>query len=363
MSEEDLGLKLKMERALWAAGFYTRTNVRLASVVRAKGAAEPSAEDLTDVDVLGIKFAEDLTPRRVAVDCKSGKQVSPIGRTFWLAGVMKHLDADRGYVILARDIPEHQRGAAANLGVTLLQAPEISELESRYPAVPESLMVGTSVPYQYLEGNLHQLSKNLARLVGYRDTMFWFFPPTRAIAEGINITRAAMDELDLKQRFHRALLLDMAALFALATITVASYVMRLGQAEIIDTLRNLFFGGAAGVARREAMIRRIRTLLSQVSQQAELPLDDATFQLDPSYLTVVAEAVVRIMASPVEGGQAPRYLKARLLHGVLYDEWNIEEIFGAAYSPVADKLAVDLALAFLKSSGLNAGAAEALKLK
>src|SRR5690242_9311943 len=119
MAEQDLTQKLAMERILWAAGYYTRSNVKLAAATAAPARARASA-DLTDVDVLGIRFLDDLEQRKLAVDCKSGAGVSPIGRTFWLKGVMDHVGADRGYVVLARTIPEHQRAAAADLGITII---------------------------------------------------------------------------------------------------------------------------------------------------------------------------------------------------------------------------------------------------
>jgi hypothetical protein len=363
MSEQDLRLKLRMERALWAAGFYTRTNVRLASIVRPNRGREPTAADLTDVDVLGVRFLEDLTPRKVAVDCKSGRQPSPIGRTFWLAGVMRHLVAERGYVVLTRGIPEHHREAGANLGVTLLQEADLDGFQARYPPIPEHLRVGSLAAHKYLEGNLDTVSKRLTTLVEFRDTMFWFYTPSRALTESIALTRGLIGEIDLKQKFHRALILDVASLFAVATLTVAGQLLRLASADIIETLRALFFGGLTGIARREQMIRRIRTIVQQVSHQGELPLDDAAlFQLDPPYLTAIGEAVVRVMARPIEAAQAPRYLKVRLMHGLLFDEWDMLDLFGEMYSPLADKLATDLALAFLKSCGLNTEAAKMLGL-
>jgi hypothetical protein len=147
----------------------------------------------------------------------------------------------------------------------------------------------------------------------------------------------------------------------MATITVAGQITRLGSTDIIETLRALFFGGAGGIARREQMIRRIRSIVEQISQQAELPFDDpAIFQLDPPYLTPVGEAVARVMARPIEAGQALRYLKSRLMNGVLYDEWDLRGYFGDSYSAIADKLAVDLVLAFLKSSGLDAESSQIL---
>jgi hypothetical protein len=354
MSELDLELKLRMERALWAAGYYTRTNVRVASVYRTRGSREASILDLTDVDVLGTRFIEDLTPRRTTVDCKSGRRESPIGRTFWLAGVMQHFAAERGYVVLSRAIPEHHREAAASLGVSLLHESDINEFQARYAKLPENLQIGVVGTHKYLENNLVSLPKNLAPMTEFRDTMYWFYSAPRAIAESISVTRSVGEQLNLTQKFHRALLLDIATLFSLSSLTVAGQLLRFASSDVLETLRALFFGGAAGIARREQMIRRIRLIVEEISQQTELPFDDPSlFQLDPPYLTPVGEAIARVMARPLEAAQAPRYLKLRLVHGVLRDEWDIAKFVGDEYSIVADKLASDLVLALLRACGLN----------
>ena len=364
MAELDLPLKMRIERVFWAAGFYTRANVKLASVAARSASGGRVANELTDVDVFGVRFAEDLTPRRIAADCKSGKNVSPIGRAFWLKGVMDHLDAGRGYVVMARRVPEHQRGAAAKLGITLSQDTDLDVLEARYPKLPDRSRIGREDAHRYLEGNLVNVSKSLSRMLEFRDTVYWYQSPARAIMHAIVLTQHWSDKIDIKQKFHKALLLDIIGLFSLALLTVAADLLRLGPANLIDDTRNLFFGGQEGISRREELIRGIQEIVTTLSQQSSLPFEDASlFRLDPPYLAPIAEVLARLIARPIEAAQAPRYLKMRLVHGVLYDEWNIQELFGEEYSALADKLAGDLAIAFLKASGLGTEAALAMGFK
>jgi len=358
MAEQDLQLKLRVERMLWAAGFYTRTNVMLASAITAKSPSSKATMDLTDVDVLGIRFLEDLSPRKTIVDCKSGKHVSPVGRAFWLRGVMDHFMADRGYVVLARSIPEHQREAAANLAVTLLNESDLSAIEARYGELPDSLRIGKMDAHNYLEGNLRRLPSGLAKLVGFRDTAFWYSNTPRALSQSISLTRRSLGKIDLKHKFHKAIIMDVMGLFALSLITLAGDLIRLAPTNLLDSIRALFFGGPEGIARREQIIRRFQDILSKISRQSQLPLDDQSlFQLDPPYLPLIGDALVRVLARPIEAAEAPRYLKTRLMHGTLYNEWDLPEILGDSYSPLADKVATDIALAFLKSCGLGTDAA------
>ena len=360
MSELDLELKLRAERLLWSAGYYTRTNVKLASPARVRGRASPSVADLTDVDVLGIRFLEDLSATKVAVDCKAGKNVSPIGRAFWLRGVMEHLGVRRGYVVMARTVPEHQKEAAAGLGVSLLESEKLVVLQSRYPDLREHTRIGTREAHNYLEGNLSGVSEELSELLRYRDTTYWYLSPPRALTQAISIARRCRSAIDLSQKFHRALLLDVITLFGIALITLAGEVTKLAPSDLLEALRAYLFGGAEGITQRAQLIKQIRLLVDQLSGQQRLPIEEGAVQLDPPYLTTLAEALTRVMARPTDAAEAARYLKVRLIHGILYQDWDLPGIIGESYSPIRDKLATDLALTFLKASDFDLDSAKQL---
>lgn len=361
MTELDLELKLRMERVLWAAGFYTRVNVRLASTVGLAKARAKSPPELTDVDVLGARFLEDLTPRRVVVDCKSGKNVSPVGRAFWLRGVMDHLGADRGYVILNRFIPEHHREASANLGITLLGAKELGNVEARFPTLSADVRIGRTDSHRELEESAAGVAKELSHLLEFRNTRFWYYTASQAIMVAIAVTRRSLDKMDLAKKPHRALLLDVIGLFSIAMLTLASQIMRLEPADVLSSVRAHFYGGPEGIARREQIIRRVETILQGVSGQQRLPLDEnAVLQLDPPYLPSLADALVRLIGRPLDAAEVPRYLKARLMHGVLHERQQLNDAFPEGYAPLADKLAADVAFTFLRSAGLPREAAKEL---
>jgi len=76
----------------------------------------------------------------------------------------------------------------------------------------------------------------------------------------------------------------------------------------------------------------------------------------------IAEALARLIARPVEASEIPRHLRVRLLHWVLYDDQNIEDLMADVYSPLGDKLATDVGLAFLKACGFDHSIARVLGL-
>ncbi len=164
------------------------------------------------------------------------------------------------------------------------------------------------------------------------------------------------DKVDFDQKFQRALFLDVAGLFSLAILGLAFEVSRLAASDLLDSVRSLFFGGPEGIARREQILKSVEALVIHASQQTQMPLGGSSFQLDPPYLQIIAEVVARVIARPLEAGEAPRYLKLRLMHGVLYGENDLPALIGRTYSAVADKLAGDIALAFMKAAGFDLAA-------
>jgi len=76
----------------------------------------------------------------------------------------------------------------------------------------------------YLEGNLNSISNKLNRLVEFRDTLFWFYDAPRSIMEAISVTRSALNDIDLRQKFHKALLMDVIGLYSLSILTLANLV-------------------------------------------------------------------------------------------------------------------------------------------
>ncbi|MGB7082862.1 MAG: hypothetical protein WBD54_14605, partial [Candidatus Acidiferrales bacterium] len=83
----DLALKLQVASALAASGYYSRINVLL-SATSSRGLA-----DVTDIDVLAIRYDPMFKRDVVAVSCKAGasKTLSPAREAFYLRGVLDYV--------------------------------------------------------------------------------------------------------------------------------------------------------------------------------------------------------------------------------------------------------------------------------
>ena len=189
--------------------------------------------------------------------------------------------------------------------------------------------IGKAESFNYLKKEVcPTLPADLSLLSRLRNTAFWYYAAPRAIMSAIAVARRSASLLDFSAKFHKALLLDVATLFSLALLTLGGEILRSETPDLLGTVRAHFYGGPEGIARREQIIEKYTTMVSNLTAQQTLPLDeDGLFTLDAAYLPIIADLLMRLTAHPVEASSVPRYLKVRLMHGVLYDEWDTKAAF------------------------------------
>lgn len=103
-------------------GYLVRRGVRLAI---AAGTAE-----VTDIDVLALRYNTPLAEERIVVDCKDRKKPKPFERILWTVGLSTFAQANKSVVVLP-SAPWQAREFASQVNVDLLCTPEIEKhLES-----------------------------------------------------------------------------------------------------------------------------------------------------------------------------------------------------------------------------------------
>ena len=78
-----------------------------------------TAENLTDIDVLGLEFVADGGLRRMMFDCKSTNKMSAVNRAFWAAGLSRYAGCDDAFVILKNRAVYNHRLSSLSIGVDL----------------------------------------------------------------------------------------------------------------------------------------------------------------------------------------------------------------------------------------------------
>jgi len=357
-TDADIELKMRMQKILWALGYYTRIGVRIAA---GQGQAKRSTGrstvfELTDIDVLGIRVGADLSVEYIVADCTTRTSISPINRAFWLRGVMEYFSAGRGYILLTRDIPDYQKVIASRLGITLLDEQNLRRLEETYGGTGWPAHIGDPNAYKYLEGNISQLTKELRPLLDYREHEFWLNEPGRNVLRSISVVQRLRESLLPEQKFHKVVFVDMLTLFCLALLELCGHVFRTSPNDFPNAVRSFVFGGPSGLRTRESLLKELQEVVDKIATQRAMPLGEdlaQRFRLDPPYFDRLVERAFRLINKPHEAKDVLRYLQAVLLEQTLFEGTGLAQIFTGTFSEITFKFVGDLALFYLEATGVK----------
>jgi hypothetical protein len=287
----DQALKLQIASALGSSGYYSRTNVLL-SATGSRGLA-----DVTDIDVLALRY--DLMFKRdvVAVSCKAGaaKALSPAREVFYLRGVLDYVEAGEGIAAFShKAIPPHLRDLGQRLGVLMLSGDEIREW-------CQHLTNGVVIPGYFAEpgyetylGSWMKLGTN--RLADYLRTDYWFHFDFRNLQNVLAHLRKIAPKLNGNDPWHSVVAWDVAAHLSLTVFDLCRQVRMLGIASIADTTASYLFGGATSLKARRDLYSRVQQLLASTGVVGQD--GPALPPLEPSYSRALAELAVRFIERP-----------------------------------------------------------------
>lgn len=348
--ERDLGLKLAMRRVFWGMNYATRLNL-----VLALPGSRKTADELSDLDCVGFSVGGDFSIRLLIADCKSGSRVSPASRLFWLAGVRDFFGADRAYSVLLRDIPDGVRQQAGRLGVDVLGDADRQILENVQGAL------APAAPFFDLEGAMklqdfaHGLDRRLDRLVKFRDHEYWHLPPERRLQRLIAALREAGPVLDIRQRAHAVLLIDLLFLLTLSLFGACRYVSSISLSDPRRALLHYLLGGHEQARARERSLDELVGALGALSERGvEIPTEALEgISVEPPYFDALSEVVARMLRRPRDAQRLLRYFEWWGQAQIGLGGPSAEDALGAAYGEYTRKLAADIARTCVSAAGLD----------
>lgn len=287
----DLGLKLQVASALATSGYYSRINVLL-SATGSRGLA-----DVTDIDVLAIRYDLMFNREAVAVSCKGGasKALSPAREAFYLRGVVDYVGAGEGVAAFSqKPIAPHLRDLGQRLGILMLSGDEIGRwCDHLTNGLADPGYFRESAYEVYKRGWEHFSNEGLAT---YLNTDYWFHFDFRNLQNVVVHLKKVASKVDGKEDWHGVIAWDAAAHLCLTVFDLCRQVRMLGLASITDTTAAFLFGGSASLKARRDLYSRVQQLLAStgVAGQggASLP------PLEPAYSQSLAELVLRFVERP-----------------------------------------------------------------
>lgn len=112
-------------RYFQAHGYLVRTRVKLSVLA--------DARDVTDIDLVGLRFGIPLAEERLICDCKNRRKPKPFERILWTKGLAQYSDADRSVVVLPQS-PLEARQFASSGGIELISTSDLDVAASPIPA-------------------------------------------------------------------------------------------------------------------------------------------------------------------------------------------------------------------------------------
>lgn len=349
--DKDAEFKLRTARYLWHMGYVCPTEVPISGNEIRAGALK--RYDVTDLDVVGIKFEDDLTWHAVVADCKSGKNNAGVNRLFWLRGIMDFFGADHGYLVQPA-IGREAREVALRLAISLLDRENLERIEldrgfttdgRRYFALDAYDREKQLSGLRLLKGTApSDEQKQVLLLNGYLSYTYWFQEEYRNVQQLIRMvadsSRTINDLTDrprAKVLAHRAL-----TLWSISVLKMCGYVIATRSGEIHNEVRRYIFGGSANTAERGKLMRVFADLTKQ-------PL-----ALEPPYYSELLELASRLIRYSRFAKNVPRYADLVYSENVICERLEpIESLLGRQFEVDTLKLTKDVAAFICKTTGLD----------
>lgn len=338
--DKDAIFKLRFKRYLWNMGYFCPIEVKLSAYAIKYGSH--IRYDITDIDVAGIRFDNDLSHAVVIGDCKTGVE-SSVNRIFWLKGVMDFFGANRGYFVKPK-INDNAKQVASKLNISLLSEENLTliEKEANLESLRFSIFdVDTYNKVRSLWGiNLGKDQKpnesqlKLKEIYHYLEYIFWVTDDYRNINSIIEkLTEIKRYYLGYSQEKIKFLIYYAAILFSLSLLKMGGFIISRDRKNFVPQAREYLFGGMLLLREREGLIRAISKLTGK------------GLKLEPDYYSDLLELVNRLVKFSSRSKDIPRYLEIVLYEYVLNkSKLKLEDIFKSQYSIDTLKLVKDIVL-------------------
>lgn len=181
-------LEARVARLLHREGAFVRTDVDLNAQFRERFG-------VTDLDVLAFYVDQTLDVRIMNGECKTTESRSAASsgdRLLWLAGVARLVDAQRSFLVIAREASDNARGLAARLGSEILDPRDLGRREQLTGLRPDS-PYGTHLPalleLRAAVQRTVSADPDLQRAYWFVRSDLWLTEPTAALKRTLGASR------------------------------------------------------------------------------------------------------------------------------------------------------------------------------
>lgn len=329
MTMKNKPLECRIQRLLYHRGFLARRNLTIKSYFY------PEVVDVTDIDVLGVRFSDNFDPEVTICECKSGRTNSTVDRIIWLMGLSEYFSASNS-IFVRKSIKAKIKSFANEVGVVPVDFKKLEELEEQIE-ISES-WVG-SFDYKYYDQRMPRYYKavkentRISRVYWFLRSRFWYTDNSTRLKQLITalevISKSPLTEV------HSWLLFESTILLSIAILWLCHETYSFNSKERSEYIENVL---TTGVGSREVTKRILDStygvivaLMKEKGVEPSIPDYDLLRLEPPEYSKPLIGLVERLNQRPMKSVQIPRFLDIicyeYLLKGKEIERSKTEEIF------------------------------------
>lgn len=257
---KDLELKLMCKILFKEMGYNTHYEIKL----RTKSYIDTiKTHDISDIDVFGCTFFQDLTYHCLGSECKSGES-NALDELYKFIGVVDYFGIDKGYFIKSK-IHQNARQVSSKRKLSCYTEAELRKLLIGFGYDVDKRVKIENAIYYRLNQAIKNQEKIHERLVNYVGYDFWNKENWRNVHNIIhllsqNIQQGLFPEDDLNKKiffFYIAELFSIATLKNLYMSTFESF------SDIERSIKNQLYGGGESLSEKQ----KIYDIVNQATNQ------------------------------------------------------------------------------------------------
>jgi len=311
--DEGILLEYRIARLFFHNNYFSRRGIPLISY----SFSEESA-DITDIDVLGIRYNVDFSVNKIFADCKSNispkaKEAKPVNRILWTSGLKKFLNYDIAYFCKPK-INEKIKDFALKNGVIPLDYIKLEELEDRFDLNDRWQGSYDKANYQKINSYYVNIKKdsNLYKLYFFLRYLFWRVPPNHQIKRCMNLLDENFKDSQISSKYKIYLLCELYSLSAISVLNLCKETYPYTKTERDSWITNKMIEGIGSIKQQENLLRVIKSYaqakVEELTQQKIL-IDFDEFKIPaPEYTGDLIDLLDRFVSKPEYSIEVPRFI-------------------------------------------------------
>ncbi|WP_419495012.1 hypothetical protein [Chryseobacterium bernardetii] len=244
---KDRNLKIKAIEYFTRRFWYPHLEVNVLS----KNQLSRAPKLVTDIDAIALAPEVTGTFFTILGDCKTLKGQSPITRALWMKGLMEYFSAEKGLILLSKEVEKEHQLTANVLDIQLFSEEDFefySKSTADYIIDINSALI--MIDHWDLFMDIDKRHPKLKPLADFARTGFWNEKNNNnyLLRTGLSILKSLKAELNPANNLHLALVLHHYSLIAISLNQIViqiftKYVSLKSKDELSNDLKIILYGG------------------------------------------------------------------------------------------------------------------------